>query len=185
MIDLIFPPFCKSCGERCFGKYLCKDCWQLCEMPDPATRCRHCFDDLDSRGTLCSQCRQKPKLSAVRAAVFNAESPAPSLGVEAVNAMASFAYLQWVQLEWSKPDAVIPIMGAKPLAKAFASLCTAPFVPALNSHCHYLEDCLDEEMSLLLIDISSPFELLQKATQSLSESFPKRIYILSIFTGSL
>lgn len=155
-------------------------------MPDPATRCRHCFDDLDSRGTLCSQCRQKPKLSAVRAAVFDAESPAPSLGLEAVNAMASFAYLQWVQLEWPKPDAVIPIMGgmgAKPLTKAFSSLCAAPFVPALNSHGHYLEDCLDEEMNLLLIDISSPFEVLQKATQSLSESFPKRIYLLSIFAS--
>jgi len=181
LIDFIFPPFCLACGEKCTHKYLCLSCWGLCELPDPVTKCRHCFEELDKRGTLCSRCRDKPLFTAIRATVFDRESPAHFLGLDAVDAMASFAFLQWVQLEWPIPFAIIPMPEAADLAKSLSKLIDCPFVPALKWGTQYLENSLEEDRELLLIDISSPIELLQKAIDALSESFPKRIYLLTLF----
>lgn len=180
-IDFIFPPYCLACQERCSTKYLCPACWSACQLPDPIGRCRHCFEDLDRRGDLCSQCRKAAHLSAVRATVFDRESPAPLLGVEASYAMAGFAVLQWTQLEWPLPDAIIPMSEATALAKAFANILERPFIRALKPCYEYRENCLEEDLNLFLIDISSPIEQVQKAVQALSSSFPKRIYLLTLF----
>ena len=122
-------------------------------------------------------------LPAVRAFVFDPESPARFLGFDAPVALASFALLQWIQLEWPTPDAVIPMPDAHSLCigKEFAELLDFPFVRALTFDCRYKEDRLEEDQTLLLFDVLHPVELLQKGALALSESFPKRIYLLSLF----
>lgn len=181
-LDFLFPPFCLACQERSSTKYLCPDCWQLSELPDPALRCRHCFEELYSNGDLCSQCRKNPILSAVRAAVFDPNAPARFLGLEPPEGLASFAIYQWIQLEWPLPDAVIPMPDSVSIAKVFADTIQCPFIRALKGNCEYRVDCLEEEGILLLIDRGNPIEKIQKAIISLSESFPKRIYLLTLFS---
>lgn len=181
-MNFVFPPLCLACKERCGTKYLCPNCWSLCELPDPVERCRNCFEELDQRGNLCKQCRYRPILPLVRATVFDAESPARLLGLDSVKAMAGFALVQWIQLEWPVPDAIIPMPDADSIAlgRAFASLIDRPFVRALNSSGEYQEDRLDEDGELLLIDISHPVDALRKAALALAASFPKRIYLLTL-----
>lgn len=182
-LNCIFPPLCLSCKEKCATKFFCPACWLLCELPDPAERCRNCFETLDERGNLCVRCRHKPILPCVRATVFDSESPARLLGLEVPDAMAGFALLQWIQLEWPMPDAIVPMPDPDSIAmgQAFAWLLNLPFVRALRSDCAYRENRLEEEGNLLLIDISSSMEKLKKAACALSESFPKRIFLLTLF----
>ena len=181
-VDFIFPPLCLACRERCSTKFLCPDCWLQCSLPDPIERCRHCFEELDGRGNLCAQCRKNRILPIERAYVFDPESPARYLGTEAIDAMASFAFLQWIQLEWPLPDALIPMPDADSIAigSALAHLLDIPFLRALRSDCEYKEDRLEEDEILLLFDVSNSIERLQKGAVALSEAFPKRIYLLSL-----
>ncbi len=79
-LDLIFPPLCLACKERCRTKILCLECWALSELPDPVERCRHCFEEFDERGNLCSQCLEKRLLPVMRAYVFNARKDRKSNG---------------------------------------------------------------------------------------------------------
>lgn len=181
MLHFLFPPLCISCGEKCGTKLLCPDCWVLCELPDPISRCRHCFEALDERADLCISCRQKQKLSAPRAYVFDPESPARCLGVESVEAMAGFAILQWIELDWPDPDAVIPMPDSIPIAASFASFLNKPLIQALSGAFEYRQDRLEEGQILILFDISNPLSNLKKAVQSLSGSLPKKIYLLSLF----
>ncbi len=183
-IDLIFPPLCLACEEKCETKFLCPNCWQLCALPDPVERCRHCFEELEDRKTnLCIQCRARRILPVVRAYVFDPESPARCLGLEAIEAIASFALIQWIQLEWPMPDAIVPMPDSDSLAigSFFATLLDRPFVRAFRADYSYKEERLEEGQELLLFDISNSMQNLQKAVFTLSESFPKRIYLLSLF----
>ena len=182
MIDLIFPPLCLACREECRTRFLCPSCWQLCLLPDPVERCRHCFEELDRKENLCSQCRKEKILPAIRAYVFDPESPAHHLALEPPDGMASFALIQWVALDWPLPDAVIPMpdRDSVEIGRMFAFLLNIPFMKALRANCDYKEDRLEEGKELLLFDVSHPVETLQKATLALSEAFPKRIYLLSL-----
>jgi predicted amidophosphoribosyltransferase len=182
LLDLVFPPLCLSCRERCLTKFLCPDCWQLCELPDPAMRCRHCFEELDRRGDLCQQCRKQKLLPIVRARVFDPESPASFLGKERVDALAGFALYQWVQLEWPLPHAVIPMPDTHStnIARAFSEILDIPFIKALHLDCTYKEERLEEDQELLLFDVDNSLERLEKGAFALAESFPKQIYLLSL-----
>ena len=181
--DLIFPPLCLACKEKCDTKFLCPDCWQLCSLPDPVERCRHCFEELDSRGNLCAQCRKEKLLPVVRAYVFDPESPAYRLGWEAVDAMAGFAFVQWIQLEWPLPDMIVPMPNRESVAigASLARLIDRPIARALTGDCEYKEDRLEEDQEILLFDVSNPMGLLKRGSGALFESFPKRIRILSLF----
>jgi len=182
LLDFIFPPLCLSCKERCLTKFLCPDCWQLCALPDPTTRCRHCFEELDQRGNLCSQCRTKKLLPVARGRVFDPASPSYYLGRDAVDALAGFAIYQWIQLEWPTPDTVIPMPDSHSLTigRAFAQILDVPLARALSLDCSYKEDRLEEDQELLLFDVDNSLEKLEKGAFSLSESFPKRIYLLTL-----
>lgn len=182
-LDFIFPPLCLACKERCETKVLCPDCWRLSQLPDPATRCRHCFQELDRRGNLCSQCREEKLLPVVRAFVFDAEAPAQLLNLELVDPMGAFAFLQWIELEWPLPDAIIPMPDPSSLSigRVLAHFIDRPFVRALRRNGEYLAECLDEDQELLLFDTSNPLERLHKGALALFESLPQRVRILSLF----
>jgi hypothetical protein len=118
----------------------------------------------------------------MRAYVFDPESPAFHLGCEAVDPMAGFAIVQWIQLEWPMPDAIVPMPDpdSTAIGKSFARMLDRPLAKALRPNCEYIEDRLEEEGELLLFDVSNSVELLRKAAFALSEAFPKRTYILSL-----
>lgn len=191
LLDFIFPPLCLACKERCSTQFLCPDCWILCEPPDPVGRCRHCFAELDEQGTLCPRCRphskQGPILKAVSAFVFGPQAPVRFLGLDPIDALAGFALHQWVQLEWPTPDGIIPMPDASSLAlaKQLAHLLELPLIRALYPNGEYKEDRLEENGLWLLIDVSNSLEQLKTATFSLEEAFPKRIYLLSLFSYAL
>jgi hypothetical protein len=151
-------------------------------LPDPVERCRHCFEELDGKGNLCLQCRKEKWLPIVRAYVFDPESPAHFLGTEALDAMAGFALIQWIQLEWPLPDGIVPMPDADSIAigGALARQLNVPFIRALNSDWSYKEDRLEEDQELLLFDVSNSIEKLKKAAYALGEAFPKRVYLLSL-----
>ncbi len=185
-LDFIFPPLCLGCKEKCRTKHLCPACWELCAPPDPAERCRHCFGDLDQRGEICARCRRDPLLPFPRAYVFDERAPAKKLGFDAVEALAGFAYNQWLRLDWAMPDAVVPMPDgdSEVLAKALAALLEKPRMKALRGageRIELREEVLSEGQELLVIDVSNPIHRLQKATSVLSESFPKRIYVLTLY----
>lgn len=159
---------------------LCPSCWLLCTPPDPATRCRHCFKEIDEESKLCRNCRWKKSLPIPRAYVFDPESPARHLGLEASDALAGFAILQWIQLDWPMPDVIVPMSDAKAIAFDFAKLLDLPFVQALSKECEYLDEKLEDNQIVLLFDVSSSFSQLEKAVSALKNSFPSKIYLLSL-----
>lgn len=181
LLQILFPPLCLSCKEKCETNFLCKACWELCAVPDPLFRCRHCFEELDDREDLCLQCRKKRKRSFPFAYVFDSESPAHLLDLEMTDALAGFALLQWIQLDWPMPDAIIPMPDSNGIAFSFAKLLDKPFIQALSPAHEYKEERLEEDQILLLFTMKSSLTELEKAGFSLSESLPKKIYILSLF----
>lgn len=99
--------------------------------------------------------------------------------------MAGFAFLQWIQLEWPDPDAIIPMPDSIPIAAAFASLLNVPLIQALTRTHEYYEDRLEEDQILLLFDISNSIPQLEKAAQSLFSSLPKKVFLISLFPTSI
>lgn len=144
-------------------------------------RCRHCFEELEGWEHLCQTCRKKKKLPIPRAYVFDPASPAALLNKEAVEALAGFAFCQWVQLEWPTPDVIIPMPGALSVASVFASLLERPLAQALSSSCEYREGRLEDTQILLLFDVQSSLQDQEKAALSLMQAFPKRSYLLTLF----
>lgn len=173
VLDFLFPPLCRCCLEYCKTKYLCPGCWMMSELPDPAERCRNCFKERDRDSPLCTQCGHVPFLPATRAYVFDSGAPIARLGFEATDALAAFTYYQWVQLEWDLPDAILsmPDRHSRALAKAFAAYLDRPLI----SHRDDLED-----LEILLFDACNSLENIREETQNLIESFPKRIFIISL-----
>ncbi len=84
------------------------------------------------------------------------------------------------------PDVIVPMPDVHSIAigKALAVLLDRPFVRALGVGCEYREQCLEEEGELLIFDVSNSIAQLKKGALALSESFPKRIYILSLLPFS-
>lgn len=180
-VDFVFPPLCLHCGERSETKHLCSACWNLCIPPDPAERCRHCF--AETEGGVCKRCRGVPALPFVRGIVFEAEAPVWRLRHEAWDAIAGFAYNQWVRLEWPDPDALVPMPDAdsERFGQAFAKLMDKPLIRCLfPSDPEPRHDRIEEGLSLLLLDASNPEPRLQKACLALAETSPKRVHLLSL-----
>lgn len=114
--------------------------------------------------------------------VFDPASPAALLDREAIEALAGFALWQWVQLDWPRPDAIVPMPDSVTIASAFAAFLDCPLVQALSSSCQYRPGRLEDNQILLLFDVQSPAEHLEKASRSLMQAFPKKGYLLTLFS---
>lgn len=180
-LDLIFPPLCLNCKEYTREKFFCLNCWESCALPDPTEHCRYCFEPLNSRIDICIQCRNSRKLPLVRGFVFDKDSPAHLMGTQKPETLAAFAFIQWARLNWHQPDAIIPMPGAIRIAQELSKYIDAPFIPALNRYSEYREDRLEEDQTLLIFDIDSPFVDLEKSTSSIKKALPKKVYLLSLF----
>ncbi|EKE08346.1 MAG: hypothetical protein ACD_17C00218G0002 [uncultured bacterium] len=183
ILDCFYPPLCIHCNERTDLISLCSQCWQLSQLPDPVLHCKYCFDLLTDEQSLCAQCKQKPLLPVRRAFVFDKGAPAHLLGMHQAEGLAGFAVFQWIQLEWPFPDAVIPMpdTSSKKIGRAFADLLNVPFIQALKPSYAYVEERLEEDQALLIFDVRNDWEFLHKCATSLSEAFPKKMYVLTLF----
>ncbi|HSX26844.1 MAG TPA: hypothetical protein VLE89_07570 [Chlamydiales bacterium] len=180
-MDLIYPPLCLECREPCKTKYFCPECWGLCEPPDPAERCRHCFGEVDQVRAMCQECRREPKVGVVRAYVFDGESPVGRL--EEWERLAGFAVYQWIRLEWPMPDVIVPMPDeeSESVGEAFSALMQLPFAKALRRGGDQFELREEVEGDVLIVDAANPVEFLQGGAMAVAEAFPKRIFLLSLF----
>ncbi len=131
---------------------------------------------------LCQQCRRQPILPAVRATVFASCDLVHHFTLDYIEGLAAFCVVQWIQLEWPMPDVIIPMPDPNSIAlgRAIADLLQRPFA-RVWSFGTYRDELLEEGGKWLLIDFSNPTPMLQKATSELMSSFPKRIYLLTLF----
>ena len=184
-IDCAFPPLCKVCKERCRTRLLCPSCWELCSPLDPVHRCRHCFQEIEE-DALCQRCRCEPRLSFPSAFVFESTTSAFCVcreAKEAPEALAAFLFVQWERLQWPVPDAVIPLPGASRLAASFSSWLGSSYASVLSYGGGFWEcasDRLEEDKILLLLGERASWETLREAAAALGETFPKKVYALSL-----
>ncbi|HSX37249.1 MAG TPA: hypothetical protein VLE95_00275 [Chlamydiales bacterium] len=184
-LDVIFPPICKSCKEPCNTRLFCLPCWEECALPDPALRCRHCFEEEEDE--ICPQCRNKPQLAFPSAFVFETSSPALYLCQAAIEecpeVLASFAFVQWERLGWPIPDVVIPCPGSLLVAKPFACLLNRPCFNVLrswNGNWSCDTSVLNEDRCFLLFSMENSMDDLASGIDALIQAFPKKIFVLTL-----
>jgi len=190
LLDLVFPPICVYCGDYTDLKFLCENCWQQSELLDLSGRCKHCFEEIEG-GTLCPKCARAPLLPFERAAVFDKRSPiCKILNEDNIMATASFAYYQWLKLDWKEPDLIVSIPPSRSgVAKEFASLCSQPCPnlfrrvawPVGTERWEILDHLIEENSIILLFDDGCSLKELQMATAALSTTFPKKVYLISLY----
>jgi hypothetical protein len=154
---------------------------------DPKGRCIHCFKECET--SLCIRCAKNPLLPYPRAAIFDAEAPILRLqDEEAIAAFAGFAYYQWQQLALPDPDFIVPVLPSD-IAKGFAQLCNKPslnlfrrrFSFGQSERWELREGLIPEDANLLLFDPGCKWQELESACRTISEAFPKRVSILSLY----
>ncbi len=178
MLDLLFPPLCVICKERFEKKPFCPLCWDLCSLIDPVGRCPHCFEESQE---LCSRCRKKPWLVFTKAFVFEAVSPAFYLLQHHEDLMASFMICQWARLNWPVPDLVIAMPFMEMVAIHFSEKIQRPCLFFENQSLEDMEK-IEEDLILLILDRGGLLESQKKVVQLLCATFPKRGYLLSLFS---
>ena len=178
--DMIFPPFCMSCGEPCETKLFCPDCWELCSPPDPAQKCPHCFEDSEG---LCNRCRKAPLLPFSQAYVFDDVEPARLLVRQPSDIVAAFAMRSWIALDWLTPDVILPMPGSGEIALAFSEMIERPlahlFAGNRDGHCDV--EAINADQIILVIGEGGSLQEYKHAVKALSAAEPKRGYLLSLF----
>jgi hypothetical protein len=184
-LEFVFPPLCKICKEPSGASLFCEFCWEHCSLPDPEGRCRHCFEEIEEK--LCERCRKKASLRFPSAFVFEPTPPAlhliSTLLREDPASLAAFAFIQWDRLHAKSPDAVVPLPGARHLAREFAawgSFFSADILRQSGEEWLLDNSIVEEELSYLLISVDSSYEEIADATDAMMEAFPKKIFVLSL-----
>ncbi len=160
-LDLIYPPYCFSCGGDIAPneKILCHLCFRELEMISPKLRCPLCFSDrFTDKQKICHKCRDKISLLNGCAAAFDYDGSAISLVRHFKYAnkpylskgLAAFMTLQYLRLGWPKPDYIIPVpisltkwltrgynqsqMLAEEIASMLSSTCIQPLKKRLGGY---------------------------------------------------
>lgn len=179
-LHVVFPPLCQNCKAKTQGSLLCTLCWERCAPPDPKERCPHCFGE---NFGLCHRCKKEPLLPFAKASVFEHDDPTRILFFQRPDMAASFAQMQWVQLDWPRPDVVVPTPNAKQWALDWAFTRNLPYADILSNNGVWLCDAeeIEEELTLLVLDVESSLEDLLGVCHALAHTFPKNGYILRLF----
>jgi hypothetical protein len=121
-------------------------------------------------------------------AVFPKEAPVLRLIEEqSILGIAGFVYYQWCQLGKKDPDVIVPVLPYK-IARAFADLCQKPCLQLLRRRFSLGQqatwelraDLIEEDQVIVLFDPGCSPQELTLSCATLSEAFPKRVYILSL-----
>lgn len=169
------------CKEKAETKLLCPSCWQLCAPLDPVGKCPHCFEDSEE---ICRRCSRKPLLVFPKASIFEETEPAKYIVKTNEEMLAFFALFQWSRLDWPLPDVLIPLSNAKPFAKSFAKLLKRPIGDILRKGDTWECDAeaLDMDQVVLVCNVENTIEECQEAISKLAPTFPKKGYLLSVFS---
>lgn len=179
VLDVLFPSLCVICKERFEKKPFCAACWDLCSLIDPLGRCPHCFEESEG---LCRRCLKNPWLVFTKAFVFESVTSALYLERHRDDLMASFLICQWAKLSWPVPDIVVSMPHMEKIAFDFAEKIERPCISLFKSSWIFDAEKIDEGLVILLLDRGSPFENQREAARSLCSSFPKKGYLLSLFS---
>ena len=179
-LQVIFPPLCQSCKAPAQGPLFCSLCWEQCAPPDPKERCPHCFEE---GGGLCSGCVKKPLLPFSTAWVFEEADPPRILSRQRPDTLSSFAQMQWAQLNWPRPDVLIPMPEAKKWSLDWACAADWPYADILSKKGDWRCDAeaIEEGLTLLVLDVESSAEDLREVCNALAQAFPKKGFILRLF----
>lgn len=201
LLDFIYPPICIHC-EALAKSLFCDHCLSLLEPLNPASRCNHCFDEIEY-GELCSKCKKSPEFQVVTASVFPEDSPGASLAQEigssaVLQTITSYLILQFSRLSWETPDSItfIPLSFSKrisssqnisfELAKRFSKQLEIPLKPLLQEKqiALFHTDLVLKKRAyfsgkiILLITLDSG-KRYRRAYEALLEGFPRKVYHLS------
>lgn len=120
LVDLLYPPLCLHCANTVEQRdaSFCASCQSLLELIHPDERCPHCFSpQYHVENKLCLHCKQRyPVLNHI-AAAFDYIGPAATLVKKMkysnqphlAKGAAGYMVAQFLQLNWSLPDMIIPI----------------------------------------------------------------------------
>jgi ComF family protein len=119
-IHLVYPARCLHCREALPPDFpqLCEVCASLLELISPQGRCHSCFTPLrEEFAFLCQECLHHPSSYCYQASAFYYEGPAATLVKRLkygnqpylAKGMAAFLVVQFDQLQWLLPDALVPV----------------------------------------------------------------------------
>lgn len=114
-LDLIFPPLCLHCKEKC-AQHFCPTCASSFELIDPLTRCPFCFGLSNGRQP-CEECTRKKRWHIRIASSLDYFDPVQTLVKRMkygrmpylARTAAAFMVLQWTRLKWESPDLIVPV----------------------------------------------------------------------------
>jgi hypothetical protein len=128
-----------------------------------------------------------------RAVVFEREAPILHLiDEESVEAVAGFAFVALQQLGWPEPDFLVSVIPS-PISNALAVLCNkvSPnffqrrFFLGRPEKWELREGLIPEDAIIVLFDPGCKPKELENACAAISEAFPKKVYILSLYIPKL
>ncbi|MDE3055212.1 MAG: hypothetical protein KGI80_00730 [Verrucomicrobiota bacterium] len=182
--DFLSPPFCHCCLAFREQAFLCRECWQCCELLDSVGRCIHCFEETESP-PLCMRCTAAPLLPIPIASLFAPSEPVMLLlrrTEHAPEAIGAYFWLQWDRLGWPLPDRLLPLRGMSRVALAIGDLMERPISPVLTFP-WFDAEMLEKGGTFLVIARTKMG--VEKAVRNLGEAFPKRVYALILIHGKL
>lgn len=216
LLDFLFPPLCLHC-KRLSPFLFCRGCASFFELIDPSNRCPYCFSDQETNG-VCRECVQSKNWGVRMAAALDYLGPVRTLVHKLKNGQrdylaktgSSFMALQWDRLEWSLPDAIIPIPPrrgfqkenhATLLARELAQLWTCRLYKGLKrewgalpygrispTQCResrntfFIRGLFPSALQTLLLvdDVIHTGTTIRQAAQVLKEAGAKRVYALAL-----
>ncbi len=120
ILSLLYPPLCLHCGDLLDDPsiILCLSCSEMLDLINPKLRCPYCFsDDYCLKRKICPKCIKKPSFLTRSATCFEYIGPAKTIIEKMKNSnqpylsmsASAFMLTQFYQLNWPKPDLVIPV----------------------------------------------------------------------------
>ncbi len=215
VVDLIYPPLCLYCEAKLppTSPLFCERCLEFLRPLPMEGHCMRCFDEL-GKHTACQRCRMRPVMIHRQAAVTAAFGPAKTLlsrlersEFHLIQAVASLILLQFAQLGWAVPDAIVPVpipwwqrlkrgqdvnlLLARELAASLERPILRPFVSGIDWGKFGSADGLQQKYTikmrakealcdqrLLLISLNFDDALFRESGEALQEGFPAEINAL-------
>jgi predicted amidophosphoribosyltransferase len=212
LLHLIYPPLCLHC-EACLEKkktLFCTECLGQLSLIEPQERCPICFAEKSSKCLRCKARRVVIKRQAAACACFG---PARTLlatlkkgNIEWLDSAVSLMALQYVTLDWPRPDLIIPLPFSRfetsrrelsfLLAKKLAVLLGCPWAALLSASFDrraFLERGAFQQryslqkkrikmencLRILLVALELDDAHLRAAAEALQEGFPQEISALA------
>lgn len=201
-INLIYPSLCLHCEREIENErgLFCDECVKELTLLDPLLHCPLCFASLVAQNErFCQRCRKGEQIFCNIGAAF------PNLGVpqsllrfvlrgEQVRSAAAYMVMQFLNLNWKKPDIIAPFpirAGGKfnfPLSYEISSFLNVPTKKLLSMKQNNLYDCvviptkkdIADQIILFVCAYLIKDEILKQSMEVIAKSNPREIYVLAL-----